>query len=304
MPVPCTQDYIVGRRKNPPAITTAELPHECVEHFKQSKRNNLFWTLSRQYNPKNQGVSSWTGFNIMIRNNVAVQADTVAYLPCINKPATEMSTAHEILRQCVQIKSQLELENIILVLDQAIFAKAVEIAWCHQETFSDVFILMGGFHTICNLLSIIGKLFGNAGLSDLAVETGAISQGSIRNALQGKQYNRAIRLHKYIYEAFMQIIWRQLLDYLMLEYTDIFSKLETVNELTQQFCDNMCNETFNNAIEDPTIKMFMDTFDGYLYYLRNDNGALSSFWMTYIDLVELLLGLIRSNREGNWLLFM
>ena len=60
-----------------------------------------------------------------------------------------------------------------------------------------MFIIVGGFHTISNLLSIIGKLFGDAGLTELAlaVEIRAILQGSIRNVLQGKQYNRAIRLH-------------------------------------------------------------------------------------------------------------
>ena len=131
----CLQEYIVGERKNLSAITTAKLPHECVENFKEAQRRNLFWIICRQDNAENQSVSSWTGFNIIIRNNMAFEADTVAYLPCINKPATEMSTVHEILRQCVQIKTQLELKSIILVLDQAIFAKAVEIAWWPPNDF-------------------------------------------------------------------------------------------------------------------------------------------------------------------------
>lgn len=40
------------------------------------------------------------------------------------------------------------------------------------------------------LLYIIGKLFGDAGLGHMAVEVGCIAQGSIQNVLQGKQYNR------------------------------------------------------------------------------------------------------------------
>ena len=175
----------------------------------------------------------------------------------------------------------------------------------HQTIFSDVFIMMSGFHTICNLLSIIGKLFGGAGLSDLAVEIRAISQGSIRNVHLGKQYNLGIRLHKYIYEALMRIIWRQFLDHLKTDSSDVFfSKFQTVNELTQQFSDNMCNQTFRSAIEDPVMINVMEKFEEYLHFLKNDNGPLSAFWMTYIDLVELLLGFIRSHREGDWLLFM
>ena len=34
--------------------------------------------------------------------------------------------------------------------------------------------------------------------------------------------------------------------------------------------------------------------------LRSANGDLSAFWMSYIDLVNLLLEFIRASREGNW----
>ena len=29
---------------------------------------------------------------------------------------------------------------------------------------------------------------------------------------------------------------------------------------------------------------------------------MAAFWISYLDLVELMLGLIRASREGNWLL--
>ena len=50
--------------------------------------------------------------------------------------------------------------------------------------------MVGNFHSICSLLSTIGKLFGDAGLRDLAVESGVIAEGSINKVLDGKQYNR------------------------------------------------------------------------------------------------------------------
>lgn len=97
----------------------------------------LLWIFSKLHNEQCQNVCSRTGFNIPLRNDVAIKADTVAYLPCTNKLATDMSTIHEILRQCLQIKSQILLEKITLVLDQAIFAKAVEIVWYHPQTFKE-----------------------------------------------------------------------------------------------------------------------------------------------------------------------
>ena len=34
---------------------------------------------------------------------------------------------------------------------------------------------------------------------------------------------------------------------------------------------------------------FILLYDKYLDYLRNSNGKLSSFWMSYLDIVEILL---------------
>lgn len=102
----------------------------------------------------------------------------------------------------------------------------------------------------------------------------------------------------------MRIIYGKFFCHLKTDFPEVFSEMEHFDILVQQFCDNMCNDTFKSAIADSRIIKVMELFDNYLCYLRNENGPLSSFWMTYVDMVELLLGVIRSNREGNWLLLM
>ena len=64
-------------------------------------------------------------------------------------------------------------------MDQALYAKATEVIWKHKLKFETIQLMMGNFHIICNLLSIIGKMFRVAGLRDLAVESGVIAEGSI-----------------------------------------------------------------------------------------------------------------------------
>ena len=49
--------------------------------------------------------------------------------------------------------------------------------------------------------------FGDAGLRDVAVESGVIADGSIAGVLDGRKYNRVIRLHKLMYEALMRLAW-------------------------------------------------------------------------------------------------
>ena len=112
------------------------------------------------------------------------------------------------LLQVLKIKAQLDLEEIVCVFDQALYAKAMEIKWKNTEMFEKVFIRMGAFHTLCNLLSIIGKRFASAGLRDLAVESGIIAEGSITSVLEGWHYNRGVRLCKLVYEALLRLAWK------------------------------------------------------------------------------------------------
>ena len=59
-------------------------------------------------------------------------------------------------------------------------------------------------------LGVIGKRFGDAGLKDLSLQSGVISEGSVAKALDGHMYNRAVRVHKRVYEALMRILITQM----------------------------------------------------------------------------------------------
>ena len=106
--------------------------------------------------PEIKTICSQTGFNIQIRDDVTVVQDTISYLPTINAPATKMSTVNEELNQTCSITEALQLDKIVCVFDQALYAKAAEIVWKHDK-FKNITIRIGLFYNICNLLSIIRK---------------------------------------------------------------------------------------------------------------------------------------------------
>ena len=91
---------------------------------------------------------------------------------------------------------QLIQHDVIVVLDQAIYAKALEVIWQNQEQFRRLVVRLGSFHTICAFLAAIGKRFGDAGLADILVESGIVGSGSVAGVLEGRHYNRAVRTHK------------------------------------------------------------------------------------------------------------
>lgn len=94
-------------------------------------------------------------------------------------------------------------------MDQALFAKAAQVAWKEDDRYASIILRLGTFHTICNLLSIIGKRFQDAGLRDLCAEAGIMDEGSVSSVLEGKMYNRAVRVHKCVYEALNRLVWHQ-----------------------------------------------------------------------------------------------
>ena len=79
----------------------------------------------------------------------------------------------------------LNLREIVVVMDQALYAKACEDAWKHKDLYAEVLIRLGTFHTIFNLLSIIGKRFQDAGLRNICTESGIIAEGSVSGVFEG-----------------------------------------------------------------------------------------------------------------------
>ena len=100
-----------------------------------------------------------------------------------------------------------DLNAIVCVFDQALYAEACEVVWKNPDNCHPIVLRMGVFHTICTMLAVIGKRFGDAGLRYLSVEYGVIADGSIAGVLDGKKYNKAIRLHKLVYEALLRLVW-------------------------------------------------------------------------------------------------
>ena len=193
--------YNAGKRMGPKPLESIDSPFTTIVRATPIK--NIAWVLARLSNVHCQRVSRWTGFNIKLRSGIDILEDNIAYLPTVNVPATDLGTVYEVLLR------SLNLNAIVCVFDQTLYAKACEIVWKNPDNLHPIVLRMGVFHTICTMLAVIGKRFGDAGLRDLSVESGVIADGSIAGVLDGKKYNRAIRLHKLVYEALLRLAWKR-----------------------------------------------------------------------------------------------
>ena len=113
----------------PQSLKTGGATEHEKHQTKLALKKNFLWLLSRNTDCVNQKIPGWTGFNIQARNDEEITKDIVGYLPTINAPATEMKTVNEILCTSDEIRKVLNLKEIVVVMDQALYAKAAEIKW-------------------------------------------------------------------------------------------------------------------------------------------------------------------------------
>ncbi|XP_041948124.1 uncharacterized protein LOC121709114 [Alosa sapidissima] len=241
------------------------------------------------------------GVHTIARDQEPISQDIVGYLPTINSPATELNTVFEILKQSELIRKELHLETIVVVMDQALYAKAAERTWKHREWFPNILLRMGTFHTICNALAIIGKRFRDAGLKDICIEAGVVAEGSINGVLDGKHYNRAVRVHRYISEALMRLAWEEFTPWVEKNAPESSGMIKSFLEDVKDMTSDLNQEKMTNLLQSPLSAELITLWTYFLEHLRHNNGELSGFWMSYIDMVEdVVLGLLRASREGDW----
>ena len=109
-------------------------------------------------------------------------------------------------------------------------------------------------------------------------------------------YNHAVRVHKCIFQALHRLAWQEFIPWIT---ANCPAKLTKVRALEGEVERNQ--EHFDSILESQVLVQVHEVWRQFLEHLRHTNGDLSAFWMSYIQLVgDVLLGLIRASREGNW----
>ena len=109
------EEYPARKRIGPEQLHCLDNEEKYVM-FQNQERMHWSWILSRKENI-NYVVPSWTGFNILIRNEMPILSSNIQYLTSIDSSASEMCTVITVLDRCLKIKEQLRLNYIVCVFD-------------------------------------------------------------------------------------------------------------------------------------------------------------------------------------------
>ena len=112
----------------------------------------------------------------------------IGYLPSINKSPTSHDTVLELLSQSKVKAEKLGLIETDMVLNMAIYAKAVEVVMNPRYIDLNQFIVLylGGYHTMFIFIAVIVKRFADAGLRDIVIEANLLDESSLDQMLKGK----------------------------------------------------------------------------------------------------------------------
>ena len=198
-----------------------------------------------------QTVPDWTGFyHLVLRKNAASPTNKVFYLPSIDKSPTKISTVYEVLFQVKAKAEALSNTEADLVLDHAIYCKALLILMEPRNIQLKNFInlRMGGFHASCIFVAVIGKRFVAAGLKELCIEATLIRISSVESMIRGKQYNRRVRALKMVCEALQRLKIEAFERWLKDEQkNDVLLKFLGSSEL-QDLIDGVTQDSFQTTI--------------------------------------------------------
>ncbi|KAI0222427.1 Phospholipid-transporting ATPase ABCA1 [Lamellibrachia satsuma] len=153
-----------------------------------------------------------------------------------------------------------------------------------------------------HLLNLLGEKEGHS--QEDGVESSSEADGSVSGVMDGRKYNRAVRLHKLVYEALIRLAWKRFLSWLQANHTDdvidMDETLKTISNLCKDVSQVSLKQVLQNVSSDvPTSCICLKST---LNSCELENGSVLTFWLSYLGIVEILLGVLQASREGHWVL--
>ena len=127
------------------------------------------------------------------------------------------------------------------------------------------------------------------------IESEIIAPISVKGVLSGKHHNRAMRVHKLLFEAMERLrleAFAKSLTTVEKTKLDWLDVILTEDSSLDMFLENCSRHSVNE------VKEMYDTF----VIKRSKVNLLFAFWSKYIEMVQLLLLYIRATRTTEWVL--
>ena len=268
-----------------------------------SKSNDWIWLFARYQCVQlssSQTVPGWSGFHSKTMDD-NFETHRVSFLPAINQSPTELDTVHEVLQQVKRKTEILNVQSADLVLDHAIFIKALDILNnpANEDLKASISIRMGGFHACCILLAVIGKCFASESLRDIEIESGLVGPDTVKAVFKGKPYNYVICMIKIVLEALFWLKIDALKDWLIQKgKEEVLRQFLNSEEVIKLIKNSDPAHHRNTQWSFESLNKLLISFEEEIR--QNIFGPATQFWQSVLDMSQVLLDYIKSFRIGDW----
>ena len=110
------------------------------------------------------------------------------------------------------------------------------------------------------------------------IESGIVSEGSVKGVLSGKHYNRSVSCHKIMYEALQRLRFEAFLDSITEnDQEDISSFIESMASSFPQ------DKFLSDGIESPIMQRILESYELFINDMCSKSRTFS-FWSMYIKM--------------------
>lgn len=271
---------------------TASFDITCMNSEADSCENVAYVLCKLRFGLQHILQPSWTGFFSHVSTTIP-NINRISYLPIIDGSPADVSVVNTVLVWSLEIADELQQSAIVVVMDEALYAKAQQIRWMNPVLQHRLILRMGEFHGCMCFLGVIGKRFQDGRLRDVLIESNTVAEGSVNGVLSGKHYNRSLRAMKIVYEAIFRLTLAAFVD------AAGDSEKELLENVTCRLYTAFHEGTFPVVLHSEDVQLLVKQLNHFIT-TKAEANATFAYWMSFIEMVDTLLQFIRATRMGNW----
>lgn len=187
----------------------------------------------------------------------------------------------------------------MITFDQPLYWKAMEMVKKAKESdiIAKIVVVLGGFHTIMNVLGLIGQVMDGSGIKETIVLI--YTEDTAPHILSGKAVSRAIRAHFILDDALHVLLFKDVFgidgnndSVMTLNFQEQFQLKEEIEHLLKEPIPIEEIKEYQNVNK---IKPLLNSKLTTLMALRT-----AKMWIQLMEMVGPLKKFIRAERTGNW----
>ena len=173
-------------------------------------KQNFLWMFCRfkHHQARDDIFPSWKGWVSATTEDTSERVQSIVdYMAPINASVNDLATVQKVLQISKDATDEVGQEYTFVTFDLAVAKKAYDLVWQHPDTYKNVVIHLGVFHTMLSYLGALGKVMRESGFEEVVIEARLCATGSLEKVMIGKHYNRCLTVHTIMLEALERLLF-------------------------------------------------------------------------------------------------